>query len=80
MKKVISLVVRIVFVVISFYAGAIWMLLWWTNSSEDENRIKDTICKRHNITFIDKYNNVYGKERKLIFRKKSNHAMNKIGF
>ena len=82
MKKFLSFIVRVMVIVISFFAGAKVINYWWTNTSEDEesNQLKDRICKKHNLTLIDKNHNVYGEKRAVEIKSKTIHTMNKIGF
>ena len=82
MKKIGSFVVRIVLMLMSFVAGATWIHSWWVSPSSDGqiNKTKDEICKKHNITFIDENEALYGKKRDIIVHKKPIHIMNRIGF
>lgn len=82
MKKVRSFVVRIVLMLMSFMAGAIWIHGWWAYPSSDGefNKTKDEICKKHNITLVYEDKNLYGKKRDIVMNKKPIHIMNRIGF
>ena len=82
MKKVCLFVVRIVLMLMSFVAGATWIHSWWVSPSSDGqiNKTKDEICKKHNITFIDENEDLYGKKRDILVHRRPIHIMNRIGF